>query len=122
MWQHAGILRTKRELTKGLAEIKILQKEIKRIGLGTKATYAKEWRHYQDMASILTICEAIIRSALFRTESRGAHARTDFPRKEKKWQHHVCCVKGKRGIQIFTRPVIQPRGALLHFLKKEGLL
>jgi len=122
MWQHAGILRNQRELAKGLAEIRTLQKEIARIGLGSQATYAREWRHYQDMASILMICEAIIRSALFRKESRGAHARTDYPEKRKAWQVHVRCAGGKKGMHVFTRPVVQPRGALANHLKSEGLL
>jgi succinate dehydrogenase / fumarate reductase flavoprotein subunit len=37
-------------------------------------------------------CEAIIRSALERKESRGAHSRSDFPDKDPKWLVNIITV------------------------------
>ncbi len=60
-----------------------------------------------DLKSCLIVCEAIIRSALMRRESRGAHYRSDFPnRDDKNWLVNIHCVKDKKGvIRLFTRKV-----------------
>jgi succinate dehydrogenase flavoprotein subunit len=42
--------------------------------------------------SSLVVCEAIIRSALMRQESRGAHYRSDFPNlHDEKWKVNIYC-------------------------------
>ena len=44
--------------------------------------------------SSLIACEAIIRSALMRQESRGAHYRSDFPNlDDEKWKVNIYCRK-----------------------------
>ena len=51
---------------------------------------------------LLTFCEVIIEGALNRTESRGAHWRTDFPiRDDENWLKHTVAHKGEDG-----RPVL----------------
>jgi len=43
-----------------------------------------------ELGCLLDCAEAVIRSALVRTESRGAHARTDFPqRDDERWLRHI---------------------------------
>lgn len=41
-----------------------------------------------DLRSMLLVGEAVVRSALAREESRGAHQRDDFPTTEDVWAHH----------------------------------
>jgi succinate dehydrogenase / fumarate reductase flavoprotein subunit len=38
-----------------------------------------------DMTAMLTVSEAVARSALVREESRGAHSRIDFPELNAEW-------------------------------------
>jgi succinate dehydrogenase / fumarate reductase flavoprotein subunit len=38
-----------------------------------------------DLKSMLTVSEAVTRSALVREESRGAHSRIDFPELSAEW-------------------------------------
>jgi pimeloyl-ACP methyl ester carboxylesterase len=46
-----------------------------------------EAAHPTEVKSALVVCEAILRSALMREESRGAHFRSDFPnRDDEKWK------------------------------------
>lgn len=60
-----------------------------------------------ELKSSLIICEAIIRNALMRQESRGAHYRCDFPnRNDKNWLVNIHCVKNEKGImRLFDRKV-----------------
>ena len=45
-----------------------------------------------EVKSSLVVCEAIIRSALMRQESRGAHYRSDFPNIDnEKWKVNIYC-------------------------------
>jgi len=47
-----------------------------------------------EVKSSLVVCEAIIRSALMRQESRGAHYRSDFPNIDnEKWKVNIYCRK-----------------------------
>ena len=45
-----------------------------------------------EVKSSVVVCEAIIRSALMRQESRGAHYRSDFPKlDDEKWKVNIYC-------------------------------
>lgn len=47
-----------------------------------KAKDAHEWRNAQEIKNIALITEMRLRASLFRTESRGAHIREDYPRRD----------------------------------------
>jgi succinate dehydrogenase/fumarate reductase flavoprotein subunit len=78
--------------------------------------------------SSLIACEAIIRSALMRQESRGAHYRSDFPKiDDKKWKVNIYCRKesggGKEGaaaeMVLFKQDVKEIKGPLADYLKEH---
>ena len=55
-----------------------------------------------EVKSSLVVCEAIIRSALMRQESRGAHYRSDFPNIDnEKWKVNIYCRKEGRTMILF---------------------
>jgi succinate dehydrogenase / fumarate reductase flavoprotein subunit len=55
---------------------------------------------------MLDIAEATTVSALARTESRGAHAREDFPdRDDKRWLKHTLAYLEPDGIKLRHKPV-----------------
>lgn len=68
--------------------------------------------------SSLVVCEAIIRSALMRQESRGAHYRSDFPKlDEEKWQVNIYCMKEGREMVLFKQNVKEIKGPLANLLE-----
>jgi succinate dehydrogenase / fumarate reductase, flavoprotein subunit len=76
--------------------------------------------------SSLIACEAIIRSALMREESRGAHYRSDFPRlDDERWKVNIYCTKrGNRvpevaEMTLFKQNVKEISGPLADFLKSH---
>src|SRR5919112_3816696 len=93
MKQNAGIIREEAKLQNGLKRILELKKEFH-----SKDNILKEFKIDNDgngenvvltweVQSSLVVCEAIIRSALMRQESRGAHYRSDFPKlNDKRWK------------------------------------
>jgi succinate dehydrogenase / fumarate reductase flavoprotein subunit len=81
MSAHAPIVRDGPGLEAGLEKILELSARSRRCGAGGSSTTAFNpgWHTARDLHSMLVNAEALLRSALERKESRGAHARSDFP-------------------------------------------
>jgi succinate dehydrogenase / fumarate reductase flavoprotein subunit len=56
---------------------------------------------------MLTLCEAIFRSAIERQESRGAHWRLDYPNQDPRWGTLNVVVYRDGKMKATTRPVPQ---------------
>jgi succinate dehydrogenase / fumarate reductase flavoprotein subunit len=59
-----------------------LNERAARAGVGGNREYNPGWHTALDLHNLLTVSEAITRSALERKESRGGHFREDFPDKD----------------------------------------
>jgi fumarate reductase flavoprotein subunit len=99
MEESAGIYRDEAGLRRGLGEIGELRERFGRISLDDRSqTFNTERVHYLELESILELAEAILRSALDRTESRGAHQRTDYPeRDDERFLAHTLCYREGSG-------------------------
>jgi len=82
MTEHAPIVREETGLTAGLEKIGSLRERALVCGTGGNNSLAFNpgWHTAYDLRSLLVNAEALLRSGLMRRESRGAHARSDFPR------------------------------------------
>jgi succinate dehydrogenase / fumarate reductase flavoprotein subunit len=82
MSQHAPIVRDGPALEAGLKKIVDLRSRVQTCGTGGSATRAFNpgWHTAFDVRSMLVNAEALLLSALERKESRGAHARSDYPK------------------------------------------
>jgi fumarate reductase flavoprotein subunit len=79
----AGIYRTGAELAKGADTLRELQDRAQSLDLEDHSrTFNTQLVGALELANMLDVAEAIIASALHRTESRGAHQRTDFPARD----------------------------------------
>jgi succinate dehydrogenase/fumarate reductase flavoprotein subunit len=120
MKQDAGIIREETKLQRGLKRILELKREFY-----SKDYILKESKiDYENVVltwevkSSLVVCEAIIRSALMRQESRGAHYRSDFPNLDnEKWRVNVYCRKEGREMVLFKDNVKEIEGPLVDLLK-----
>ncbi len=90
MQEFAGIFRNKNMLEKGLSNIKKLIKDFKDIGIKNKNLFFNdELVSYFEVENLLLQSLATIYPALKREESRGAHLREDFIKKnDKNWRFH----------------------------------
>ena len=82
MTRYAPIVREGSELQAGLEKIQELGERARVCGTGGSTTRAFNpgWHTAYDLRSMLVNAEALLRSAIERQESRGAHARSDFPK------------------------------------------
>jgi len=119
MKDSAGIVREAAKLQEGLKKILKLKKEFY-----SKDNILKKFKINENVVrtwevkSAIVVCEAIIRSALMRQESRGAHYRFDFPKlDDKKWKLNIYCKQKGNGIALFKRRVREGKGPLEDFLK-----
>jgi succinate dehydrogenase / fumarate reductase flavoprotein subunit len=79
---HAPIVRDGPGLETGLQKILELASRVQACGTGGSSTVAFNpgWHTAIDLRSMLVNAEALLRSAVERKESRGAHARSDYPK------------------------------------------
>lgn len=79
MGTHAAIARDGKTLEAGLNKLKDLQERARNMGISGSRMFNPGWHSIHEVQSMLTLCEAILKSGILRKESRGAHWRTDFP-------------------------------------------
>ncbi|MBI4264164.1 MAG: fumarate reductase/succinate dehydrogenase flavoprotein subunit [Acidobacteria bacterium] len=76
-----GIVRTESEMREALERLDGYKARASRVGATGHREYHAGWHTALDLRNLLTVSEAIARSALERQESRGGHFREDFPEK-----------------------------------------
>jgi succinate dehydrogenase / fumarate reductase flavoprotein subunit len=109
LWTNAGIVRDEKNLKTGLEEIREIRdkaRELKEISSSEENTFARAL----ELKFALPVAEAIVSSALKRTESRGAHYRSDNPEERDEWRKNIV-VSGTPGDLVLqsTKPDPVPR-------------
>jgi fumarate reductase flavoprotein subunit len=99
MEAHAGIFRDEEGLRSGLGVLAELRERFTRIALDDRSlTFNTELTGYLELENLLELAETVLRSALERTESRGAHQRTDHPeRDDDRFLAHSLCFREDDG-------------------------
>jgi succinate dehydrogenase / fumarate reductase, flavoprotein subunit len=132
MKEYAGIIRDGTRLQKGLKRILEIKEKFY-----SKDNILKEFKIDSgnienvvltfEVKSSLIVCEATIKSALMRQESRGAHYRSDYPEIDnEKWKVNIYCkkkrlieVQDEKEITLFKEPVKQIKGPLADLIKEH---
>jgi succinate dehydrogenase flavoprotein subunit len=115
-----GIVRTEQEMIKALDGLETLRERARRVGTGGNREYNPGWHAALDLHNLLTISEAITRSAIERRESRGGHFRDDYPDKDQLYATFNLIVrKGRDGAMEVSRAPIPELPAELRQVIEE---
>jgi succinate dehydrogenase / fumarate reductase, flavoprotein subunit len=102
-----GIFRTREDMQKALDELAKLKERAAHTSVEGSRMFNPGWHMAIEMKSMLTVSEAVTRSALVREESRGAHSRIDFPEPGTEWgkKNNIIWRDGNAmGLRQDTRP------------------
>jgi succinate dehydrogenase / fumarate reductase flavoprotein subunit len=107
MDQHAGVYRTGEEMKAGLKKIQDLKLRFKDIYITDKGSvYNTNLINAMEVGNLLDLAEILVLAALTREESRGGHARNDFPtRDDEKWLKHTLVAYSEAGPKLSYKPV-----------------
>ena len=102
MTKYVGVFRNETDMTKMMEIIRELQQDFANVSIDDKGqTYNLDLMEALEVKNLLVFSEVIVAGALARKESRGAHHRTDFSKRDdKNWLRHTLASKTDKGIQL----------------------
>jgi succinate dehydrogenase / fumarate reductase flavoprotein subunit len=111
MFDDVGVFRTEEGMQKALAKVNELQERFKQVKVqDTGKIFNTELLNAWEMGNLLDMAEVIATSALNRKESRGGHAREDYPeRDDENWLKHTLIWKTDGNLKIGYKPVVMTR-------------
>jgi succinate dehydrogenase / fumarate reductase flavoprotein subunit len=109
MQDMVGIVRNEREMAGALESLQKLKAQATAAGVMGNREYNPGWHTALDLKNLLTVSEAITRSALEREESRGGHFRDDFPEKSPEFaKFNIVTYRGPDGqMRIRREPLTE---------------
>lgn len=111
MDRYVGIYRNEADLLEGVRQIREVKKRFARIRVADQSKiYNVNLSDALEVGHMLQLAEVIVVGVYARTESRGAHARIDYPqRDDAHWMKHTLASKGPDGPQLSYSPVAYTR-------------
>ncbi|MCS7010104.1 MAG: FAD-binding protein [Anaerolineales bacterium] len=109
MFDDMGIFRTGKGMENALNVIRELKERFKHVRpTDTGSVFNLELMNIWELGNLLDLAEITTISALARTESRGAHAREDYPeRDDKNWLKHTLAFVDEMGnVELRYKPVV----------------
>ena len=120
MQENVGIVRREDEMQRALETVQKLKQRAARVGVPGNREYNPGWHTALDLTHLLTVSEAIARSAIERKESRGGHFRDDYPDKSSEYgTFNIVITKGANGEMQLERSTIPPMPAELKAIIEE---
>lgn len=106
VWQSAGISRHGASLTAAIHQVQAWQVTLEQFPISqyldkqssgsatvqVNSDQARALQQWIELRNLLDIAYLILKSALFRTESRGGHFRADYPNTDQAWQQHTLVI------------------------------
>jgi succinate dehydrogenase / fumarate reductase flavoprotein subunit len=106
MDRDAYVFRTAEGLKRAFQEIQSLKREAYRNVGDKEKEYNTNLLHVLELDSLLNSAEVLLSSALARQESRGAHTRLDFPKRDDaNWLKHTLALRTADGLRLTYIPV-----------------
>jgi succinate dehydrogenase / fumarate reductase flavoprotein subunit len=91
MQEKVGVFRNEEELREAKAVVTDLRQQFKNVVVTDKGrTFNQSLIHTIETGFLLDLADTMVTGAIERTESRGAHSRTDYPeRDDENWMKHT---------------------------------
>lgn len=107
MWEGCGVVRSREGLERTRLTLDTLEQELEKVSVPGVAEFNPAWQEALDLENQITVARAIVESALMREETRGSHARSDFPeRRDDEWLRYLVLRQTSPHVfQIVPRPV-----------------
>jgi succinate dehydrogenase / fumarate reductase, flavoprotein subunit len=109
MTKHVGVFRNEADMLKLKTLIKELQERFKNVTIDDKSqAFNLDLIEAFEVGNLLAFSEIMVEGAIARKESRGAHFRTDFPKRDdKNWLKHTLAWRTDKGIKLdFSKEVV----------------
>jgi succinate dehydrogenase / fumarate reductase flavoprotein subunit len=107
MMDKASVFREAKGLTAMREKLRELRERYRQLRIQDQsARYNTELLEVIELGGLLDLAEILVESGLARQESRGAHFREDFPKRDDpNWLKHTLAYKGEKGIELKYKPV-----------------
>ncbi len=111
MFDWVGVFRTEKELSQALEKIKELRQRYRHVRVeDTGRQYNTELVRTWELGNLLDLALVTTASALARRESRGAHAREDYPKRDdSQWLKHTLAWLEQDEARLDYKPVVITR-------------
>jgi succinate dehydrogenase / fumarate reductase flavoprotein subunit len=121
MQKYVGIIRIEEDLKEGLKHIERLWDATRRCKIEGPRHYNAGWHESIDMRNMMIVSEAMARAALHRKESRGGHARDDFPEMDKTHfaKVNIVCRQAGNGMEVVEVPLPELPPEIKKVLEEE---
>ncbi|HSO28180.1 MAG TPA: FAD-binding protein, partial [Anaerolineales bacterium] len=109
MFDDVGVFRTEADMANAIQKMRELRERFKYVRVGDQGSrYNTDLLNTWELGNLLDLAEVTAVSALARKESRGAHAREDYPKRtDQEWVKHTLawlCEDGE-GVELRFKPV-----------------
>jgi succinate dehydrogenase / fumarate reductase flavoprotein subunit len=106
MFDHVSVFRTEDGMSLAVEKVKELRERYIKVGVDDPGNiFNTEQLEAWELGCMLEVAEVTAVSALERTESRGAHAREDFPKRDdKQWLKHTMAYQDESGVTLRYKP------------------
>jgi succinate dehydrogenase flavoprotein subunit len=121
MQELVGIVRREEEMQQALDGISSLRERAATVAVPGNREYNPGWHTALDLWNLLSVAEAVTRSAIERKESRGGHFREDYPDKDPAFGNiNILLRRGDDGSMQVTREQIPEMRADLKRILEEN--
>lgn len=101
MWDNVSIVRNEFKLRHALKRLMKMREELNDLDVKNVKQYNESLITALEVTNMVDICILIVKSAILRRESRGAHYREDFPQSDDTWKKSI--VMGKNRVKFLKR-------------------
>ncbi len=111
MDMNAQVYRTEETLTQALNDVRAIRERFKNVGIMDRGQrYNTDLLEAIELGFLLELAEVLVVGALARKESRGGHAREDYPtRDDANFMQHTMAYKTNDGVKLDYKPVVITR-------------